>query len=384
MIGRILALEILSQELDVESRLATIFSSGHLQIIENAVKGANIAGTLTVDAVRKIVDAEIDQMHKKAGVDYVVIIPLSFNLSGISSMKNQVLKLKAQGYEITFGSLEELIPKGTIEQLGTNPLGAESPLRSSIAAFSIGVKTRDAYFASVRAWTPANIAASMLELCLSGGIGVKFPSMPFGYVRLQNCAIVCKGGALEEALGQLELVEDTPSGLTMSFENKWNDLKDLEKRLQDIESKATQPIKSAAYKSIELYGAAANELDPNFALLKLWIALELLVGLGQTTNVRAAANRLITVFRHKPAVWDMEVKRLLDKRNKIVHQGQLEATITDVHFARLLFAFTFGLLLKYGTEYSEEKALQALLDLGNKDSSAIQQVEKAVHSLATS
>jgi hypothetical protein len=382
MIGRILAVEILSQEFDVESRLGAIFASGHHGVIENAVSKAKASGSVRLDSVRKLIDNEIEQVRQKPITDYTVVIPLSFNLFSAISLSNQLMELTVQGCEIIFGTFGGLIPQGTMKQLATEPMGKQSAVAPFVAAFSIKTSARDPYFAFVRAWAPADIAASMLEFCLSGGAGVKFPPMPIGSVRLQNCAVVCHGDAVEEIMGRLELVENIPPQLTLTFDKAWKNFKELEARLQAVETNAVEPVKAAVYKALELYGAAVNEPDPNFATLKLWIAMERLVGLGQDINVRTVKSRLTTAFRNKPAIWDTEVKRLLDKRNKLVHRGQFEATFSDAYFAKLVFELTLGLVLKYGPEYSEDKALQALLELGNKDNSALEEVRNAIDYLA--
>jgi|SRR5208282_4719545 len=117
MIGHPLAIEILSQELDVESKLARIYASGHQGIIEKVIKVARTSGGVTVEIVNKLIDNEIDQIRRKAIMEYTVAIPLSFNLSSITLGK-QDLNLTVQGIDINFGPFEKFIPSGTTARFG--------------------------------------------------------------------------------------------------------------------------------------------------------------------------------------------------------------------------------------------------------------------------
>jgi len=100
--------------------------------------------------------------------------------------------------------------------------------------------------------------------------------------------------------------------------------------------------------------------------------------LGKDINEKTTADRLKTAFRKKPEIWDIEVKRLKDTRNKMVHRGLLEATVEETYFAKVLYEFTLGLLLKYGTEYKDENTMKTLLELAGEDPTTLSEVKRAI------
>jgi hypothetical protein len=140
---------------------------------------------------------------------------------------------------------------------------------------------------------------------------------------------------------------------------------------------------AAVFTAIVIYHDAAIEAGSSFAVLRFWFGLEIMMRLGEDLPVIGAARRLKTAFRKKPAIWDVGVKRLLEKRNKIVHHGVMNTEPQDPYFAKVLYEFTLGLLLAYRKEYSHTEAIASLLDMGNRDSETLGEVKRAVDHLYT-
>jgi hypothetical protein len=380
MIGRQLALEMLSRskEFRVLSELETLSATGHRAIIEKVIGEAKALGDVSVRTIRKLLDAKIEEIRGKPSMLYDVVIPLSFNLFTVAWLPND-LRVNVQNNEIALGYLGNLAP----ESLSKIPTFLSKPSSSAamIAAASLRIRARDPYFAVQQAWPLANTLASMIEFCLSWQRPMKFPPMPMGGVRPQNCAVVNENKKLVDTFGMLDLVEDAPLGLGLQFGKIWGEVKALESRLRESSNMAPKLVMSIIIEALQIYGAAANELDPNFAVLRLWIGLEKMMGLGHDMRAGDVGSRLKTAFRHKPEVWDDEIERLEEQRNKMVHRGVMEATPEDAYFAKILYGFSLGLLLEYGSKFSQVESIVTSLNLGDKEPDTLSEVRAAVDRL---
>jgi hypothetical protein len=221
----------------------------------------------------------------------------------------------------------------------------------------------------------------MIEFCYSLNQMMKFPPMPLGGVRLQNCGIVLENKNLVDVYGRLESVEASPIGLDLAFDKIWCEVKSLERRIHKVERVAPNQVVDATLEALRIYGAATNEMDPNFVVLRFWIGLEKMIGLGQDIREADVSAKLKSAFRNKPTVWDLEIDRLLERRNKMVHRAIMEATAEDAYFAKILYGFTLGLLLEYGSRFSRVESIRASFELGNRDSDTLAEVGAAVERL---
>lgn len=380
MIARQLALEMLSRskEFRLISELENLSATGHRAVMEQAIGEAKARGDVNVETVKSLLDVKVKEIRGKPSISYDVVIPLSFNLFAVPWLPND-LRVSVQGNEIALGYLGNLAP----ESLSKIPtfLGKPSSSAATIAAASLRIQARDPYFAVQHAWPHANTLASMMEFCLSWQRPMKFPPMPIGGVRPQNCAVVNENKKLVDTYGTLDLVEDAPLGLGLQFSKIWGEVKALESRLRQSGKVAPKNVMSIIIEALRIYGAAANELDPNFAVLRLWIGLEKMMGLGQDMRAGDVGSRLKTAFRHKPEVWDDEIERLEEQRNRMVHRGVMEATPEDAYFAKILYGFTVGLLLEYSSKFSQVESIVTSLNLGNREPDTLSEVRAAVDHL---
>jgi len=382
MIARQLALEIVSRskEFRLQYAVENLLASGHRALLEQAITDARASGDLSVEAIKKFMDTRLDQLRQKPLVRYDVVIPLSFNLFYVGpDMISKNVNVNIGGNEIILGPLGRLAPQSLSETAKSG--SKRSHLDPMIAALSVKVQARDSYFAAQKAWPHANVLASMIEFCHSWRQMMKFPPMPMGGVRLQNCAIVVDNQKLVDTYGRLESIEDTPLGLGLRFKEVWSEVEQLESRLRESEKVGPRPVASTILEALQIYGAAVNELDPNFAVLRFWIGLEKMMGIGQDIRESHVSSRLKSAFRNKPQIWDYEIERLQEQRNKMVHRGVMQATPEDAYFAKLLYGLTLGLLLEYSSKYSKVESITASFDLGNRDGDTLSEVRAAVEHL---
>jgi hypothetical protein len=381
MIGRELAIEMLSEELRVSAALADLSASGHQRVLNEAIKEAKASSDLSIAAVESLLKQKLAEVRQKPCEVYGVVIPLSFNLFHVVQFEGtKELRVVVQGTEIVVGPIAALAP-ASLQNISTLPSSKQSPILGLVAAASLKVKARDPFFAALKAWAPANTLAAMIQICCTSRVDFKWPAMPIGGIALQRCAIVLQHEQHVGRFGTLEPVEEAPDGLGLQFDSIWNQVKKLESRLIECENASPRELMASIYKALEMYAEAANDSDPNLAVMKFWIGLENMMRAGQDLDVRTVARRLRTAFRRKPEIWDDEVRRLLQKRNELVHRGLMECTVQDAYFAKMLLELTLFMLLGYGRKGFGIDAIRTLLDFGNASPQALGEVKSGMEYL---
>ena len=382
-ISHFLVSELLAEQFKLKPRLSNLFADGHVGIIERAVRKASELGNISTESVLEQIDVEVDKVHQLQRHQYRVVFPFTFDFFRVPFPTGLDMRATIRGTEIKLGrlgdfavgSLDDLMSDSTMQSKG-------DPLVPMIGVMALEIRARDSFFAVQRAYSFVDTLVSLLQLSASHATTFKMPPLPIGSIRLQNCAFVFEGGKLVEKYGNLQLSSEPPLEISLKFAETWAMLKQYESMLQELGNVASAVVTDAVFNTISIYHNAILEADASFAVLKFWIGLEIMMRLGQDLPVKGIATRLKTAFRKKPAVWDVGVRRLLETRNRIMHYGEMNAVPQDVYFAKILYEFTLGLLLKYGREYCVEP-ISSLFDMGNQDPETLEEVKRAIEHLYT-
>jgi hypothetical protein len=336
---RILDISSYSREFD------SLRSSKGVQKTRLVLRNLMQKGQSSPDSFRTLMDEQINALKKDRAQKFTVAFPLSFGFPTLKQSETWPIRTtrESQAREVRlldpaefYSDYIQRLNRSERDKIGLTQDVEGQVIGSQILDMKVCMVesfARDAYFAFQDAWRVARLWASIVIFLEASRIIMRFPMPPLAGMRIPEFGMVFddKRDYVDLPTGSFPILsEQAPLA---------RDPNQLRKSFDFIASLPPLKILDVIHQAFVAYAEAVSEPDPNYAFLKFWLGLELMGRLrpGHIAEDKIIA-RITSTFPDKPPTFESRLKSVLDKRNRLLHQGDFEIVgLHDLLFAKSLY-----------------------------------------------
>jgi len=355
-------------------------SSLGMQTVEKTLQALSAKGQRTYAEFQKQMETQLGGIQKHQIQKFTVAFPLPFRFPVFASLKGSDIvdgrAIEVKEYSSFHSSFLE---KTDPQKVGLpKDIGQWIGLVQRSRILLLDSYARDDLFAFLEAIPVARQWTALLSYSQTSLIDVSFPPVPFTSIKMPEFGMVFNGDQFVNSYGGAypvpPLQEGHPGILKI---DRFYEFVDIVGKLPQLK------IKQVITDALSIYAEAVSESEKNYAFLKFWVGLELMVRLrGKIPDEKVATRMKTMFFLDKPKTFDSQVDTFLSKRNMILHEGDLGAIQWyDIIFAKQLYEEILTQLMRFCNNSLDIGWIESYYDLTGKPVESLEATKNATEFL---
>jgi hypothetical protein len=351
-------------------------SSESLGIVEKAISKFIGRGVESLPSLVREIEGELAITQSASTRELVIVSPTSLSLEFVTKFGSP---LSIEGQKLTFQE-QPTLSKAAEDKIREFFLLASRgvPPLTNLTWISGTIYARDAHFAFAEFLGLVDRFFALVNYECVGNRVVPLFKAPLTELRPSRSVFAFEKGKMIQSC-----VADVPE----TYVSGANPLEP--NRLKEILNTMYYPLVNGSAKNLlcqalEVYSSAVTEQDAAFAFLKFWIVVETIAGVGDFILEKDLKERVRHYFINKSPAFESEIEVTLQKRNLLVHDGELGSIAHhDLVFSKVLADLMLGALWKFTLEKRSISTIRAIFENGGLPEKELDAIKDAIEYLKT-